>query len=407
MLLKCLVIGPDGAQAEHLNQALEQLGGTETIKNLAQYPHEYELLRTVRMMTPQVVFLGLQDLEPSFEILRILQSQFGGLQIVAFHDDLSAPILMKLMQIGIREYLPVPFELRAMADILTRVREAAEKSPMVSPQTNLVYTFLPSKPGVGTTTLAINAAIAMARQPETSCLLMDLDLNSGLVRFQLKLDNEHSILDAAEHAAEMDEALWPNLVSSKGQLDILHAGKIRAGVRIEESTIRNLIGYARKSYKAICVDLSGNMEMYGLEAMKESKKIFVVCTPEIPSLHLAREKYHYLKALDLGNRVSFLLNRQSKGDLLQLGEIEELLGTKVAMSFPNDYRGVNQAMSEGKEVHQRTELGRQIHKFSHALLELGTEGQPDPAKKQSKGISEFFKFGSSQLTPVSNSKNKV
>ena len=407
MLLKCLVIGPDGAQADQLNQALEQLGGTQTIKKLAHYPHEYELLRTVRTMTPQVVFLGLQDLERSFEILRILQSEFGGLQIVAFHDDLSAPILMKLMQIGIREYLPVPFELRALADILIRVREAAEKSPMVSPQTNLIYTFLPSKPGVGTTTLAINAAIAMARQPDTSCLLMDLDLNSGLVRFQLKLDNEHSILDAAEHAAKMDEALWPNLVSSKGQLDILHAGKIQTGVRIEDSAIRNLIDYARKSYKAICVDLSGNMEKYALEAMKESKQIFVVCTPEIPSLHLAREKYQYLKALDLGNRVSFLLNRQSKGDLLQLGKIEELLGTKVVMSFPNDYRGVNQAMSEGKEVDQRTELGRQIHKFSHALLELGTAGQPETAKKQSKGISEFFKFGSSQLTPVSNSKNKV
>ena len=270
MLLKCLVIGPDGAQADQLNQALEQLGGTATIKNLAQYPHEYELLRTVRTMTPQVVFLGLQDLERSFEIVRTLQAEFGGLQIVAFHDDLAAPILMKLMQIGIREYLPVPFELRALADILIRVRGAAEKSPMVSPQTNLIYTFLPSKPGVGTTTLAINAAIAMARQPDTSCLLMDLDLNSGLVRFQLKLDNEHSILDAAEHAAKMDEALWPNLVSSKGQLDILHAGKIQAGVRIEESTIRNLIGYARKSYKAICVDLSGNMEKYALEAMKES-----------------------------------------------------------------------------------------------------------------------------------------
>ena len=407
MLLKCLIIGPDGVQAEHLNQALEQLSGTETIKYLAQYPHEYELLRLVRTLTPQAVFLGLQDLERSFEIVRTLQAEFEGLQIVAFHDDLSAPILMKLMQIGIREYLPVPFELRALADILIRVREAAEKSPMVSPQTNLIYTFLPSKPGVGTTTLAINAAIAMARQPDTSCLLMDLDLNCGLVRFQLKLNNEHSILDAAEHAAEMDEALWPNLVSSKGQLDILHAGKIQAGVRIEETAIRNLIDFARKSYKAICVDMSGNLEKYTLEAMKESKKIFVVCTPEIPSLHLAREKYLYLKALDLGDRVSFLLNRQSKGDLLQLGKIEELLGTKVVMSFPNDYRGVNQAMSEGKEVDQRTELGRQIHKFSHVLLELGSAEQPETAKKHSKGISEFFKFGSSQLTPISNSKSKV
>ncbi len=49
--------------------------------------------------------------------------------------------------------------------------------------------------------------------------------------------------------------------------------------------------------------MSGNLERYSLEIMHESKRIFLVCTPEIPSLHLAREKYLYLKQLDLGDRV--------------------------------------------------------------------------------------------------------
>lgn len=406
MILKCIVIGPDRAQADQLNEALGQLGGTAVIKQLAQYPHEYELLRMVRAMAPQVVFLGLKDLERSFEIVRSLQAEFAGLQIVAFEDALDSSILMKLMQSGIREYLPAPFELRELAEILIRVREAGEKTPMVSAQTNLVYSFLPSKPGSGTTTLAVNASIAMARQPDTSCLLMDLDLNSGLVRFLLKLENERTILDAAEHADNLDDALWPNLVSSRGRMDILHAGKINAGVRLEDTAIRNLIDYARKSYQAICVDLSGNMEKYAIEVMKESKKIFVVCTPEIPSLHLAREKYQYLKEIDLGDRVSFLLNRHGKSDLLRLSRIEELLEAKVMMNFPNDYCGVNQAMTEGRELEKSTELGRQINKLAYALLERSMAELPEKAKKQTKGLSELFKFGVGRLATVSDGESK-
>jgi phosphoribosylformylglycinamidine synthase len=47
------------------------------------------------------------------------------------------------------------------------------------------------------------------------------------------------------------------------------------------------------------VDLSGNLERYSIEIMQDCKRIMLVCTPEIPSLHLAREKINFLKTLDL------------------------------------------------------------------------------------------------------------
>ena len=88
----------------------------------------------------------------------------------------------------------------------------------------------------------------------------------------------------------------------------------------------------------MCFDLYGNLEKYSLEIMHESKKIFLVCTPEIPSLHLAREKYLYLKQLDLSDRVSILLNRCQKRPLLSSHQIEELLGLPVETRFDNGDR---------------------------------------------------------------------
>jgi len=142
----------------------------------------------------------------------------------------------------------------------------------------------------------------MSRLPNTNVLLTDFDLNSGMVRFMLKLDNSYCVTDAAEHSLDMDESLWPTMVTTLDKLDVLHAGKLNPDFRVEPTQIRHLMEFMRRNYGALCFDLSGNLERYSLEIMHESKRIFLVCTPEIPSLHLAREKYMYLKQLDLADR---------------------------------------------------------------------------------------------------------
>ena len=87
-----------------------------------------------------------------------------------------------------------------------------------------MYSFLPAKPGVGATTLAVNTAVALAKGDDTRVFLGDFDLNCGLIRFMLQLRNSYSVLDASQKAEQIDENLWPQLVTSFGTLDVMHAG---------------------------------------------------------------------------------------------------------------------------------------------------------------------------------------
>ncbi len=81
-------------------------------------------------------------------------------------------------------------------------------------------------------------------------------------------------MDAAEHADHLDEVLWPRLVHSAGNLDVLASGDVRPGFRIESGQIRYLLEFARRNYQVICVDLSGLLERFSVELMQESKRIF-------------------------------------------------------------------------------------------------------------------------------------
>ncbi len=130
--------------------------------------------------------------------------------------------------------------------------------------------------------------------------------------------------------------------------------------------------------------MSGNLERYSLEIMHESKRIFLVRTPEIPSLHLAKEKYLYLKHLDLGERVSVLLNRCQVVADICCSRSSNCWGFLIYMTFPNDYQGVQRAMTACRWVDSSSELGRQ---FTAASRCSKATARPSPTTSDRSSFS--------------------
>src|SRR5205085_11781051 len=272
-------------------------------------------------------------------------------------------------------------------------KELLQRNPLQHRLTNQIFAFLPSKAGVGASTLALNVGAAMARRSDDKVLLADFDLNSGMLRFMLKLHNEYCVLDSLEHTVHMDENLWPQLVTTFEKLDVLHAGRINPNLRIEPGQIRGLTAFLRRNYGVLCFDLSGNLERYSIEIMEECRRVMLVCTPEISSLHLAREKLAFLRQIELDTRVAVVLNRCLKKPLLSKEQVEDVLGVPVVRMFGNDYAGVQRSMTSGKWLDPASDLGRQFDLFAAELLEKKLAPAPAPRKR----FLEYFNVSEAAL----------
>jgi pilus assembly protein CpaE len=402
-MLRGIIICPDVDLGERLEALLNEMGIVGVIRTLDRYPNALELVRFLRAHAPQVIFVSTESTNKALEIAREVEKNTPGVQLVAISRFCDPQILLEVMRAGIREFASLPFDRQTLQDGLIRIKDALDKKPAEIGATDQVFSFLPSKAGVGTSTIALNVSVAMSRIPNANVLLSDFDLNSGMVRFMLKLDNSYCVTDAAEHSLDMDESMWPSMVTTMDRLDVLHAGKLNPDFRIEPTQIRHLMEFMRRNYAVLCFDLSGNLEKYSLEIMQESKKIFLVCTPEIPSLHLAREKYVYLKQLDLGDRVAVLLNRSQKRPLITPQQIEQLLGLPVHMTFPNDYHGVQRAVTEGRWVESNSDLGKQFNSLAQSMLESKQGGAADSKKK----FIEFFSVVPGKATAREQQKKSV
>jgi len=374
-----LILSPDTAYAAALEEALAAIGGIAVVRKLAAYPAEHEFVRVIRAHGPQLFFVDVASLDEALAAIATIHANAPGTHVIACGRGPDQAVLIALMRAGVREYVVLPDGAAELAGAVRRCIEALEKKPPAAATTDRMFTFLPSKPGVGCSTVALNAAVALAELPKTHALLLDFDLNCGMIGFLLHAGDGVSIVQAAEHAAQLDEELWPKLVESRGRLDVIPSGGMRPGFRIEPVQIRYLIGFARRNYDVICADLSGLMERYSVELMQESKRIFLVCTPELPSVYLARQKVEFLRTLDLEDRVRVVLNRAQKHSLVGAEEIEKVIGLPVATSLPNDYRGVHKALTDGKPVEKKSELGRKFTELAREMM--GADAEPERVRR--------------------------
>jgi pilus assembly protein CpaE len=314
-------------------------------------------------------------------VLREIEETAPGTPVVAIGRDVTQQVLLELMRVGVWEVLPAPYQADDMLALANRLEEHLARNPLRFDATDMLFSFLPAKPGVGTSTLALNLSVALARCQNRDTLLMDFDLYSGLIAFMLKLNCPYSVVDALVRSEELDENLWPQLTCQAEGLHVLASGRPGMSADVQSAQIQRLVSFARHQYGIICVDLSGNMEKYSIELMQESKRIFLVTTPEIPPLHLARERYEFLRGMDLGDRVSILLNRWTKKNAISVAQIEELLEIPVYDSFPNNYNGVHQALVAGRPVDANSDLGKRFAALARRVMDPG--GVEKPRKKKS------------------------
>lgn len=368
MTLRALIICPSGDLSARLGATLASIDSVHLGRVLNAYPNAAELSRAIRVNAPEVVFLSFEDMESARATAELIEKEAPGVAIAGIHHQFDAAILRATMRCGVREFLSEPFERAALLESLTHIEELLARNPVRYTAANEVFSFLPSKPGVGASTLALNVSAALARLPDTRVLLSDFDMNSGVLRFSLNLSNQRSVIDAVEHAAHLDEKLWGQLVTPLGNLDLLHAGVIHPSLRIETERLHQVIAFMRRSYPLLCFDLSGNLERYSVEIMQESRRVILVCTAEYPSLHLAREKCEFLRKYNLAQRIDIVLNRVSRNALLTTRQVEEVLAMPVKATFVNDYDAVTRALSRSTLIDSGSRLGGQIAQFAHGLV---------------------------------------
>jgi pilus assembly protein CpaE len=217
--------------------------------------------------------------------------------------------------------------------------------------------FYGAKGGVGTTTIAINTAIALAQDLKRRTALIDANLQFGDHRVFMDLGLDTASMVNAITEADLDADLLKRLmVKHRSGIELLLAPPSPADADIvverqrnDPGSLSNLLSLLRKAYDYTLIDMAKTIEDFNLQLFDEADLIFVIMTADLSCLKNVRLVLETMDSLGYErSKVQLVLNRSNAYTGINIRNAESALGRKIDYQVINEYRGAIGALNSGE-----------------------------------------------------------
>jgi pilus assembly protein CpaE len=288
-----------------------------------------------------------------------LRASQPGMAIFAIAGTAEPDLILQAMRAGANEFFPwqpggATTASRSMEEALhgavrrTAVRREAANASARPPCVTQV--FLGAKGGAGTTTVAVNCGVELARQSKRPTVIVDLKTCLGEVALFLGVRPRFTVLDAIENLHRLDKDFLKELVSRhKSGVDIIAASEQFDRPNVQDvGAIEELLRILARTYDYVVIDAGNLINACGVAALYAADTVYLGTNPDVPSIRNAQRLVERVRQLGAGSeRVKVLLNRVSENLLITPKQIETALGYGIHHSFTSDYRAVSTAINSG------------------------------------------------------------
>ena len=301
-------------------------------------------------------------------------------------SDIDAKV--RALRAGADDYLGKPIHPQELS---ARVRGLLAR--FVRPQIGArrqtfgrVHAYYGAKGGVGTTTLAINTAIALHRELKRSVALVDANLQFGDHRVFLDLGrDQRSIVDAVTATSIDADVLRRAIVHHESGVDLLLAPPAPEAAELvshEQHHLLRIVELLRTMYDYVVVDMDKRLDDHMLDVIGAADRLVVVMTADLSCLKNVRLVLETMAQLGVPDeRLMLVLNRANAFTGISVKSVESVLRRPIAQQIGNDYRSAISSLNSGTPF--------MANKPDSALGRGGPRARPDDRPADRFGRREW------------------
>jgi pilus assembly protein CpaE len=296
--------------------------------------------------------------------------------VFAIAAEATPDLILQAMRAGANEFFAWPPPDATFHDAVGRA--AGRVASTSSAPASQTIVFIGAKGGAGTTTVAVNCGVEIARLSKRPTVIMDLKCGTGEVGLFLGVRSRYSLLDALDNQHRLDSEFVRELTTKhKSGLDILTGSdnwdrpSPSDGPAIEE-VFRLFSG----QYEYLVVDAGCQITPITISALYSADVICLVANPDVPSVRNAQRIIERMRQLGpCGDRVRLLLNRAAEPFPIPRTQIEAAIGHPIDHSFPSDYKTVSAALNSGVPLTLagNSDIATQFDRFTRRMVEPSAE----------------------------------
>ena len=358
-------------------------------------------LEIVEQTTPDVAIIDLDsDDQKALALIENMARKFPSCNIIAVSSRSDGQLILGAMRSGAREFLNSPIQIDELVSSLDRVSTSITGDGKSS-KSGQVISIAGASGGVGTTSIAVNLACALAQKPENGVVMIDLDLSLGDADVFLDMIPDYTLLDVAQNISRLDLALLRKSLTKheSGVYLLPRPVQLEDVETIGPEEFKKVIGLLKASFSHLVIDLSKAYSQLDLAALQSSDHVLLLTQLDLPCLRNVVRLLTSLETYDgVAEKVKIVVNRTGL-DRLQISanKAEETIDRQIFWRIPNDYSNVSESRNNGVPLivqSPKAAITQSIADLAEKLSSNQTEVQVDDEeevdKKDKKGWLKFL-----------------
>jgi pilus assembly protein CpaE len=263
------------------------------------------------------------------------------------------------------------------------------------PGQRLIAVYSP-KGGVGTTTVSVNVALAIAARDPDRVALVDLTSMGGHVATHLDLRPKLTITDLMR---DSPGTISPEILRStyltrhEGGLLVLAGSPAptTSTLMSSEEATRILEGVLA-AVPTVVVDLGSHLDERVTAGLDAADDVVIVVTPDFPALKAVHSFFEYLtESGSHAHEPTVVVNEVYALQTLTPGDIDNALGRRVAMRIPYDPLLYLRAANQGTPVFASAPTSQPARRYDQlAAILLGEDAPGAVQEPRRRGLAGIF-----------------
>ncbi|HKC92044.1 MAG TPA: response regulator [Candidatus Limnocylindria bacterium] len=302
----------------------------------------WEALKAIRTKAPDLVITDVNMPNMNgLELTRRLRADHrtARIPVIMLSARKQADDVLTGYAEGADEYIPKPVEmavLSAKVEVLIR-RFATTRGEAVAKRGGNVVLFIHGKGGVGCTTLAVNAAVALAATTIYRVTLLDLNLEFGNAPMLMNLTSGRTLADLAENAHEqLDETTFGTyLEQDRSGVRVLAGSDIpeRAEL-VTVPAVQQAIDQLQKQSDYVLIDAPASFSQQVLAALDVADAAVIVTAAHLPSLKATKQGLEVLEKLSFPQERTVLVVNRTSASGVEMDHVSRFFNRKPDIVVP-------------------------------------------------------------------------
>jgi pilus assembly protein CpaE len=326
--------------------------------------------------------------------------------IIGTAKDATQALILSALRAGIPEFVATPLNAEELDVAIRRLVQRMEPGLMTRGKIIAVYS---AKGGLGTTSVAVNLATAIAREhPSDRVALVDFVVVGGDVRVVLDLKPAYDIGDLVMKVDRIDGPLLSSLMTPgpAGMLVLPSSDRPEVQDLIEANAASAILSQLRAHFPYVVLDLEHYLGERTIGALDAADNIVLVTQLSVPALRSTQRTLNLFNRLGYAPaKVAVVVNRSNAESPLTISDAETVLGRPITAKLPNDFTACADATTKGVPVLEYEPGSALSNGFRHLASALA--GASEPTVTSPTGNSNGHGHGNGAGNGTSHSESDV